>query len=110
MADAAWIRARPLSRPRVAWFAVNIAVGVVVMLAGLISATQELVESSGGLFAGSCKLLYSYAPSDPDSTSPTRHAYRPTSNLRSLIASSMRPVLRPSGIDLSQERCPRRYC
>jgi len=55
-----------VSRPRAVWAVINIIVGVLVMLGGLLSSIQELVDSSAGLFEGDCHLPYAYAPLDPD--------------------------------------------
>ena len=55
-----------LSTPRTLWAALNIAFGVVVMLSGLGSSIAELAESSAGVFAGDCKLQWSFAPLSPD--------------------------------------------
>ena len=58
----------PLSTGRKCWGGANIAIGSLLMLAGLWSSMSDLVEASPGLFAGTCKLPYAYAPrseSDP---------------------------------------------
>ena len=58
---------RPLSRARKAWAALNISLGLVVMVAGFGSSLGELLAGAreGGLFAGQCKLTYGYAPQNP---------------------------------------------
>ena len=52
----------PVSTARRGWGAANIALGGLLMLAGLWSSMSDLVEASPGLFAGICKLPYAYAP------------------------------------------------
>ena len=59
---------QPLSRARKVWAAVNVALGLVVMVAGFSSSLGDLVGSVGdaGLFApGKCKLSYAYSPASP---------------------------------------------
>ena len=51
---------------RRAWCVGNIAIGMVVTVAGVYFSLDELVGSSAGLFAGDCKLEYAYSPSSPD--------------------------------------------
>jgi hypothetical protein len=55
----------PPSRWRRYWYLANIALGLTVMLAGLSSSLYELVSSSAGFFAGTCRLEYAYAPESP---------------------------------------------
>ena len=55
-----------MPRCRMVWAVVNIAIGLVGMMAGLVSSLIELMESSAGLFNGDCKLAWSYAPTSPD--------------------------------------------
>ena len=56
----------PLSRSRKAWAAVNVLIGVFMMVAGFGASLRELFDGSGGLFAGDCHLAWSYAPQSPD--------------------------------------------
>ena len=52
----------PLSTGRKAWAAINVVLGIVMMVAGLGSSLTELFEGAQGLFAGTCHLQWSYAP------------------------------------------------
>ena len=52
----------PLSFGRKCWNGTNIAIGGVVMLAGLWSSLSDLIEASPGIFAGACRLPFAYAP------------------------------------------------
>ncbi|KAL1504704.1 hypothetical protein AB1Y20_008483 [Prymnesium parvum] len=57
----------PLPLWRKCWGGTNILLGVLLMLTGLWSSTADLVQASPGLFAGECKLPYTYSPrSDSD--------------------------------------------
>jgi len=51
---------------RRAWCVANIALGTVVMFAGIYFSLDELISSSAGFFAGDCRLAYAYAPTSPD--------------------------------------------
>lgn len=55
----------PLSRTRKQWAVLNVLIGLVLMLTGVASSTAELLGSSTGLFAGTCKLSWTFAPQSP---------------------------------------------
>eukprot|EP00322_Chrysochromulina_rotalis_P006000 CAMPEP_0115829824 /NCGR_PEP_ID=MMETSP0287-20121206/1298_1 /TAXON_ID=412157 /ORGANISM="Chrysochromulina rotalis, Strain UIO044" /LENGTH=281 /DNA_ID=CAMNT_0003283103 /DNA_START=84 /DNA_END=929 /DNA_ORIENTATION=- len=55
----------PHSQRWKAWAATNICIGVLVMVAGFGSSLVELFACDQGLFAGTCKLAYTYAPDAP---------------------------------------------
>ena len=48
------------------WFALNVALGVVIMIGGILSSAADLLENAGGVFGGYCHLTYRYSPSSPD--------------------------------------------
>ena len=58
----------PLSTARKLWAGLNVSLGLVMMVAGFGSSMAELIGAAGaagGLFAGECKLQYSYSPASP---------------------------------------------
>ena len=56
----------PVPAGRRAWCYFNICLGVVAMTAGLWFSLDDLIASSAGLFAGECRLNYTYSPMSPD--------------------------------------------
>ena len=52
-----------IGTPTKVWYAINILGGMVVMIGGLYSATDDLLSASSG---AECHLDYAYAPLDPD--------------------------------------------
>jgi hypothetical protein len=55
----------PLSPRRKVWAVCNVSLGLLIMLGGLVSSITELAAIKGGLFSGTCRLQYAYAPSNP---------------------------------------------
>ena len=56
---------RPLSTSRKVWAGLNVVLGMVVMVAGFGSSLAELLDGTGGMFNGKCRLPYAYAPMSP---------------------------------------------
>ncbi len=54
-----------MTRKKIAWFSLNIIVGVIIMIGGVMSSVTDILENSGGILNGYCHLEYRYSPSNP---------------------------------------------
>ena len=58
----AWLTApKDLSAATKGWFGLNICVGVLVMVGGILSSLTDIFDNGGGIFAGYCHLEYAYS-------------------------------------------------
>ena len=55
-----------MSQSRKVWFVVNIAIGVVIMVGGVVSSLRDIFGHLGGIFSGYCTLEFQYSPSNPN--------------------------------------------
>ena len=52
-----------MTRNRKVWFVLNILIGVVIMVGGVMSSLSDIINNSGGIFNGYCHLKHRYSPS-----------------------------------------------